>query len=282
MLTPAGFGQCTGCPRDDSGFDNLVLAGDWTKNGIDGGCVEAAVIVRDAGRPGKLTGAPAPVHRSEPSLAAANAGPASRRTSSTAVAPPPRVRFCRSKGNAARASCSRATRTRIADLVRPHAGRAPAGPEIAYRAIGSNVLLMVGATSTRVSSMASPFDRWGTVQRDHGRLLDPGDRRPRPRRDLRRRAPRPRGPLRLRRQLDVAPGRARDLWLREDRWDGSIPATGSASSATWPASGCGWRPSAVTSGATRVPHGIAFLDISADGKKGSTSKRTEGSTVLKR
>ena len=27
-----------------SGFENLVLAGDWTKNGIDGGCVEAAVI----------------------------------------------------------------------------------------------------------------------------------------------------------------------------------------------------------------------------------------------
>ncbi|MEA2210587.1 MAG: hypothetical protein QOF83_535 [Solirubrobacteraceae bacterium] len=29
---------------DQSGFENLVLAGDWTHNGIDGGCVEAAVI----------------------------------------------------------------------------------------------------------------------------------------------------------------------------------------------------------------------------------------------
>jgi uncharacterized protein with NAD-binding domain and iron-sulfur cluster len=29
---------------DDSGFENLVLAGDWTRNGIDGGCVEAATI----------------------------------------------------------------------------------------------------------------------------------------------------------------------------------------------------------------------------------------------
>jgi uncharacterized protein with NAD-binding domain and iron-sulfur cluster len=28
----------------DSGFGNLVLAGDWTHNDIDGGCVEAAVI----------------------------------------------------------------------------------------------------------------------------------------------------------------------------------------------------------------------------------------------
>jgi uncharacterized protein with NAD-binding domain and iron-sulfur cluster len=29
---------------EQSGFDNLVLAGDWTHSGIDGGCVEAAVI----------------------------------------------------------------------------------------------------------------------------------------------------------------------------------------------------------------------------------------------
>jgi uncharacterized protein with NAD-binding domain and iron-sulfur cluster len=29
---------------DQSGFENLVLAGDWTHNGIDGGCVEAAVV----------------------------------------------------------------------------------------------------------------------------------------------------------------------------------------------------------------------------------------------
>lgn len=29
---------------EDSGFQNLVLAGDWTHNDIDGGCVEAAVI----------------------------------------------------------------------------------------------------------------------------------------------------------------------------------------------------------------------------------------------
>jgi uncharacterized protein with NAD-binding domain and iron-sulfur cluster len=29
---------------DQSGYDNLLLAGDWTRNGIDGGCVEAAVI----------------------------------------------------------------------------------------------------------------------------------------------------------------------------------------------------------------------------------------------
>jgi uncharacterized protein with NAD-binding domain and iron-sulfur cluster len=29
---------------DQSGYDNLFLAGDWTRTGVDGGCVEAAVI----------------------------------------------------------------------------------------------------------------------------------------------------------------------------------------------------------------------------------------------
>ena len=29
---------------DGSDFENLFLAGDWTKNGIDAGCVEAAVV----------------------------------------------------------------------------------------------------------------------------------------------------------------------------------------------------------------------------------------------
>src|SRR5262249_38689867 len=30
--------------RDRSGFDSLVLAGDWTRSGIDLGCVESAVM----------------------------------------------------------------------------------------------------------------------------------------------------------------------------------------------------------------------------------------------
>ncbi len=41
--TPAGSVDARLYP-DRSGFDNLVLAGDWTRNGIDGGCVEAAVV----------------------------------------------------------------------------------------------------------------------------------------------------------------------------------------------------------------------------------------------
>ena len=29
---------------DESGFDNLVLAGDWTVNGLNAGCIQAATI----------------------------------------------------------------------------------------------------------------------------------------------------------------------------------------------------------------------------------------------
>lgn len=29
---------------DASGFDNLLIAGDWLKTGLDSGCVEAAVM----------------------------------------------------------------------------------------------------------------------------------------------------------------------------------------------------------------------------------------------
>ena len=29
---------------DESGFDNLVLAGDWTDNGLNAGCIEAATL----------------------------------------------------------------------------------------------------------------------------------------------------------------------------------------------------------------------------------------------
>ncbi len=29
---------------DESGYDNLVLAGDWTDNGLNAGCIEAAAI----------------------------------------------------------------------------------------------------------------------------------------------------------------------------------------------------------------------------------------------
>ena len=42
VTTPAGSVDARLHPGHP-GFENLVLAGDWTRNGIDGGCVEAAV-----------------------------------------------------------------------------------------------------------------------------------------------------------------------------------------------------------------------------------------------
>jgi hypothetical protein len=59
---------------DESGFDNVVLAGDWTRTGLDVGCIEAAVmsgklaaraisghpavVIGEAPRPGASTNAP--------------------------------------------------------------------------------------------------------------------------------------------------------------------------------------------------------------------------------
>jgi uncharacterized protein with NAD-binding domain and iron-sulfur cluster len=43
VLTPAGSVEHR-LRADRSGFENLVLAGDWTDTGINGGCVEAAVM----------------------------------------------------------------------------------------------------------------------------------------------------------------------------------------------------------------------------------------------
>jgi uncharacterized protein with NAD-binding domain and iron-sulfur cluster len=157
VLTPAGSVN-ERLPSNDSGFDNLVLAGDWTKNGIDGGCVEAAVTSgMQAAR--ELTGLKRPITGQSPRWLQPTPGqlPAYVEYGGRATAPGP---FLSLKGRL-RSFLLQGDRTRIEDLVRRTLDE-PAGPEVAYRAIGSNVLLMVGGFQ-RVSSMASPFDRWGTV-----------------------------------------------------------------------------------------------------------------------
>ena len=40
--SPCRAPTSTGCSRDATGFDNLVVAGDWTDSGLNAGCVEAA------------------------------------------------------------------------------------------------------------------------------------------------------------------------------------------------------------------------------------------------
>jgi hypothetical protein len=42
VLSPAGS-MADRLAAGESGVENMMLAGDWTRNGIDGGCVEAAV-----------------------------------------------------------------------------------------------------------------------------------------------------------------------------------------------------------------------------------------------
>ena len=48
VLTPAGAVRHR-LAADESGVDHLVLAGDWTRNGIDGGCVEAVILAAGEG-----------------------------------------------------------------------------------------------------------------------------------------------------------------------------------------------------------------------------------------
>jgi uncharacterized protein with NAD-binding domain and iron-sulfur cluster len=157
VLTPAGSVNQR-LPSNDSGFENLVLAGDWTKNGIDGGCVEAAVTSgMQAAR--KLTGIKRPITGQSPRWLQPSPEqlPAYVEYGGRATAPGP---FLSLKGRL-RSFVLEGDEHRIADLVRRMLDE-PAGPQVAYRAIGSKVLLMVGGFE-RVSSMASPFDRWGTV-----------------------------------------------------------------------------------------------------------------------
>ena len=103
VLTPAGSVQYR-LAAGESGVGNLVLAGDWTLNGIDGGCVEAAVTSGvQAAR--HLTGAtPQIVGESPTWLSDPNPGPIAMppplrkdggggggEADPTKAAPPPRV-----------------------------------------------------------------------------------------------------------------------------------------------------------------------------------------------
>jgi len=61
VLTPPGSVQSR-LRADEAGYENLLLAGDWVRNGLDGGCVEAAVIAGMqaaralCGSPGEILG----------------------------------------------------------------------------------------------------------------------------------------------------------------------------------------------------------------------------------
>ena len=47
---------------DESGYDNLVLTGDWTDSGMNAGCIEAAVVSGLGGGERRVRPAPFPPH----------------------------------------------------------------------------------------------------------------------------------------------------------------------------------------------------------------------------
>jgi uncharacterized protein with NAD-binding domain and iron-sulfur cluster len=168
---------------DQSGVANLLLAGDWTRNGVDGGCVEAAVlsglqaaraITREA-RP--FTG------EDDRWLAGAGGGPpaAGRGPSVPAPAPtaaspvrasrPPYVEYggratapapFRSLDGSFRGLVLRGDRDRIEALC-DRVYNAPAGGAARYRPVSDYVLMLVGSFG-RVTSATPPFDTWGSVR----------------------------------------------------------------------------------------------------------------------
>ena len=157
VLTPAGTVEHR-LPSGDSGFENLVLAGDWTANGIDGGCVEAAVISGiDAAK--ALTGSRQPIPGADTSWlrSAGQDLPAYVEFGGRATAPAP---FACEQGRL-NGLLLHGEKERIDDLVE-RMFNGPAGRAMEYRALGSQVLLLIGSFG-RVTSLTPPFDRWGAV-----------------------------------------------------------------------------------------------------------------------
>jgi uncharacterized protein with NAD-binding domain and iron-sulfur cluster len=158
VLTPAGSVEHR-LPSDDSGFANLKLAGDWTRTGIDGGCVEAAVISgMDAAR--AITGEPLRI----PGQSTAWLRPQGRELppyveyGGRATAPSP---FACEEGRL-RGLLLQGDGPRIAALVETMFN-GPAGRGVEYRALGSLVMMLMGGFA-RVTSLTPPFDRWGAVR----------------------------------------------------------------------------------------------------------------------
>ncbi len=156
VLTPAGSVEHR-LASGESGFENLVLAGDWTSNGIDGGCVEAAVISGMEAARTLTSAAPVP-GASTRWLQPQQELPAYVEYGGRATAPPP---FACAEGKLT-SLILQGDGARIAALVSRMFDE-PAGRSLDYRAIGSQVLLMIGQFG-QVTSQTPPFDRWGSVR----------------------------------------------------------------------------------------------------------------------
>ena len=157
VLTPAGTVEHR-LSSGDSGFDNLKLAGDWTATGIDGGCVEAAVISgMDAAR--AITGDPTHVPgKSTNWLQPDRELPPYVEYGGRATAPSPFA--C--EGGTMRSLLVEGDANAIAELV-DRMFNVPSGSGIEYRSFGSHVMMMMG-NFKRITSLTQPFDRWGAVR----------------------------------------------------------------------------------------------------------------------
>ncbi len=157
VLTPAGSVKHR-LPSGHSGFENLALAGDWTSNGIDGGCVEAAVISGIEAAE-SITGVVHSIPGRDPSWLRPRSLelPPYVEYGGRATTPPPFL----STGGKMRGFVLEGDGERIADLVK-RMFDVPAGGATEYRSLGSNVLLLLGGFE-HVSCLTPPFDRWGSV-----------------------------------------------------------------------------------------------------------------------
>jgi uncharacterized protein with NAD-binding domain and iron-sulfur cluster len=173
VLTPPGSVQYR-LKADESGYENLFLAGDWIKSGLDGGCVEAAVMSgMQASR--AICGAPAVIvgedgtwlagpGQEAPSPAGPGQGPGSARTPTR----PPYVEYgglatCPSPVNCTDATLYsfflEADHEHLLKLCRRVFSQ-PSGGQIDVRPLTSHVMLTFG-TIERIEPQLAPWSQMG-------------------------------------------------------------------------------------------------------------------------
>jgi uncharacterized protein with NAD-binding domain and iron-sulfur cluster len=179
VLSPAGSLEHR-LAAGDSGFANLVLAGDWTKNGIDGGCVEAAATsgIQAAAA---ITGTPSPAVGEDPRwLDPARTGKGPPDEIRRAPALPPYVEYgglstnpgpFRCEGGRLRGFVLRGDSDRIDDLVHRTLTE-PAPGSAMYRPLGGTVVLLVGEFD-RITSTTRPWSDWGSARETQASLWVP-------------------------------------------------------------------------------------------------------------
>lgn len=187
VLSPAGSLEHR-LRAGESGFDNVVLAGDWTKNGVDGGCVEAATIsglqaaaaltgteascVGEDPRwlhPGRTgTGAVHPMDEGS-SMGARRGAPMPRYVEYGGQSTNPGPFRC--EGGRLRTFVLQGDGDRIRDLVRRTLTE-PAAGLVEYHPLGSTVMLMIGEFA-RITSTVAPWSEWGSARETQASLWIP-------------------------------------------------------------------------------------------------------------